>query len=425
MAREYIETMNNAPISRDTRLLMATRAVRSIGQGVLVVDFALYLSALGWSAASIGAVFGAGLAFGVFLTMLSGPASDRFGRKRFLLAYEAMYAAAALIALGTSGPIWLSIAAIIGGFGHGANGAAGPFTPVEQAWLAQGIAPRQRGRVYSFNAGIGFFGMGLGAVIAGAPTWLGRWFPDVFAYRMLFAVVLVGSLVCIALIARCRDIERTKDASAIVENRADQDRHENRLLGKLALVNLLNGASIGLVGPFMAYWFTLRFGQTPALVGLMMAIGFTISGLGAFGAGRLTLRLGIVRSVVTMRLAGLIILFLLPFAPSFWIGACLYVLRAACNRATQGARQALTISLVRSGRRGAAATIGNVSIQIPRAIMPLLAGFLLDAGFLVLPFVIAAGFQSAYLVLYRRVFLPHDPIVALKTRLSAALEEGD
>jgi hypothetical protein len=34
--------------TRATRLLLATRFVRSIGQGALVVDFALYLRALDW-----------------------------------------------------------------------------------------------------------------------------------------------------------------------------------------------------------------------------------------------------------------------------------------------------------------------------------------------------------------------------------------
>ena len=33
--------------ARTTRLLLATRFVRSIGQGALAVDFALYLRALG------------------------------------------------------------------------------------------------------------------------------------------------------------------------------------------------------------------------------------------------------------------------------------------------------------------------------------------------------------------------------------------
>ena len=39
--------------ARTTRLLLATRFVRSIGQGALAVDLTLYLRTLGWSAEPI------------------------------------------------------------------------------------------------------------------------------------------------------------------------------------------------------------------------------------------------------------------------------------------------------------------------------------------------------------------------------------
>src|ERR1700760_3872981 len=74
---------------RATRLLLATRFVRSIGQGALAVDFTLYLHALGWSAVAISAVLSAALITGVILTLVAGPLSDRGGRRRFLFGYEA------------------------------------------------------------------------------------------------------------------------------------------------------------------------------------------------------------------------------------------------------------------------------------------------------------------------------------------------
>ncbi len=107
--------------------------MRSVGQGALVVDFSLYLRALHWRAGAIGGVLGASLLLGAALTLLVGPLSDRLGRKTFLLVYEASQMLAAIMALFSSDARLLSAAAIIGGFGRGANGAAGPFGPVEQA----------------------------------------------------------------------------------------------------------------------------------------------------------------------------------------------------------------------------------------------------------------------------------------------------
>jgi predicted MFS family arabinose efflux permease len=74
------------------------------------------------------------------------------------------------------------------------------------------------------------------------------------------------------------------------------------------------------------------------------------------------------------------------------------------NQGTAGVRQALVAGLTRDHRRGLAASLQNVSIQIPRAIGPLIAGLLLHAGMLTAPFVLAAIFQGAYLLLYAHFF---------------------
>ena len=95
--------------ARTTRLLLATRFVRSIGQGALAVDFALYLRALGWSAVAISAVLSAALITGVVLTLFAGPLSDRGGRRRFLFAYEAVQTLAGLVALLSAQPCACSV----------------------------------------------------------------------------------------------------------------------------------------------------------------------------------------------------------------------------------------------------------------------------------------------------------------------------
>jgi MFS family permease len=89
---------------------MATRFVRSIGQGALAVDFALYLRALDGSAVAISVLLSAALMSGVVLTLFAGPLSDRGARKRFLFAYEAAQAIAGVAALVSAQP-WLLCAA--------------------------------------------------------------------------------------------------------------------------------------------------------------------------------------------------------------------------------------------------------------------------------------------------------------------------
>ncbi|HEY3912334.1 MAG TPA: MFS transporter [Stellaceae bacterium] len=388
-------------LDQKSRRLIAARGIRGVAQGLLVVDFTLYLRALSWPAASIGALFAAAMAVSIVLTMLLGPLSDRIGRKRFLLGYEAAQIAAAAIALITSEPLWLALAAMASGYGRGATGATGPFSPIEQSWLSAGLTPGQIAHAFRLNMAVGFLAMGVGSLFAGLPSWLSRWLVGALAYRSIFAVAGLGAALCFALLLA---VAEPPIGPPPQDDAASQRQDERRRLTGLIGVNLLNGLGISMVGPFLAYWFQLRFGAGPEAIGPVMSAGFVLAGLSTLATGRLVTRLGLVDAVVVMRVFGLAFLLLLPFSPSFAIAAALHILRSTFSRATAGARQALTVQLVRPQRRGLAVSLGTVSSQIPRALGPLLGGLLFDADLLAAPFLAAALFQGAYLALYRRLF---------------------
>lgn len=401
------------------RLLIGARMVRSIGQGALVVDFSLYLHQLRWSSVQISATLSAALLVGATLTLLVGPLSDRVGRRHFLMGFEVAQILACTVACLTSAPWLLVPAAIVGGFGRGGNGAAGPFAPVEQAWLAQGVAAGQRGRLYSRNAAGGFVGMALGALLAAAPTRLSALLPGALSFRPLFALAGLCAAACLLLLARAHDAERQARHGPGASSPADGGnpadpceatlrQHENRNILRLALTNLTNGIGIGLTGPLMSYWFAIRFAKGPEFIGPMMALGFLLAGFSSLGAGRLASAMGIVRSVVLMRLIGLACLLALPFAPTFASAATLYTVRNFFNRGTIGTRNALSVGLVRPSRRGFAASISSVSMQVPRAVGPVFAGLMFQAQWLALPFVIGAAFQGAFVYLYYRHFAHTD-----------------
>ena len=397
----------STPLPRNVRLLIGMRAARSFGQGAMVAAFALYLHALGWHGAGIGAVLMTALLLGSALSLVVGPLSDRRGPRGFLLGYEAVQVAAALIALLTRTPWLLVAAAIIGGFGRGANGSAGPFAPAEQAWLALELPTARRAGVFSLSTAVGFFGMAGGALLAALPSWLSGHALRPADERLLFALPLLGSLICLGLLLATR---ATAPAAAPLRSPAATAtrQRENHLLRRLVLVNAFNGFGIGLVGPLIAYWFALKFQLGLAAIGPGIALGFLLGASGSLLAGRLARRIGVVRAVVAMRGTGLALLLLLPLVPWFWLAVALYALRAACNQGTAGVRQALAAGLTGAERRGLASSLQNASMQLPRAVGPLLAGALFHAGYLVLPFLLGAAFQGAYLLLYARFFGAHE-----------------
>ncbi|HET7559812.1 MAG TPA: MFS transporter [Limnochordia bacterium] len=391
-----------------TRRLLWTRAARSLGQGILVVDFALYLDALGWSAAAIGAILGAGSLFSAAVSLVIGAVSDRSGRRPFLIAYEILVAVAGLVATLTPHPWLLGAAAIAGSFGRGANGGAGPFAPVEQAWLAEAITPQQRGRVFALNTAIGSVGMGVGAVLAGlVPLWDGV-LTGPNAYRPFFAVVLAANLLNVIILSRTPGGEarprRAPQSPTESRQLAATTRSENSDLLKLVVTNLINGTAIGLFGPLTSYWFAVRFGVDAAAIGSMFAATFFLTGAAALGIGQLSGRIGIVRSVVILRLIGVVLLALMPLAPWYWLAATLYVARSVLNRGTGAPRQALTVGLVRNERRGLATSLNTASLRLPSGLGPALSGLMIAHGELALPWYLGAGLQAVYAWLYSRLF---------------------
>ncbi|BBF65405.1 MFS transporter [Acidithiobacillus sp. 'AMD consortium'] len=387
---------------------MGARAARSVGQGALVVDFALYLHALHWSALTIGLLYSASLLVGAVATLLVGPLSDQYGAKGFLLGYEAVQLIAASIALSTAQPVWLTLAAVLGGFGRGANGGAGPFAPAEQSWMSRSVTRGQWGQVFHLNTSIGLLGMAAGATLATLPGILAGVLPGTEAYRLLFLVVLLGSLICLLFLGAAK--ESTVDTASAVQSEQIQTAPPEvrkpiwRVLLTFGTINALNGLGIGMVGPLMAYWFHLRFGVGPAAIGGAMALAFVSAAVMSLIGLRLIRRFGLVGTVLRMRLLGLALLLALPFAPFFWVAMLLFIARAALNQGSIGSRQALFLGLVGKSQRGLAATVNSLSVQAPRSIGPTITAMFFQAEMLVTPFLVAGALQGAYLYFFQRFF---------------------
>ena len=389
------------------RRLLAARTLRSVAQGALVADLSLYLDALGWSGLAIGLSFTAAAFGAAILSLIMGRLSDRLRRKPFLVAYEFLTVLCGLTPLLTTAVIPVVAAIVVGGFGRGLNGAAGPFSPVEQAWLAEVVAPADRPRLYSINNALGFIGMAVGALLATLPgLLLGSWSPR-HAYGLLFLLVIAGALANMLILASTPEQVRVKPEAADHSLRRIH-RWENYLLWRLVRLNGLNGLSMGLTGPLVSYWFALKFHAGPERIAPVMAATFALAAVMALYAGRVAMRHGLSRAVVWSRGFGVAMLLALPFMPWFWLAALIYMLRLASGGASVGARQAQIVSLVRDERRGLAASVNAASFQIPQSAGPGIAGPLIAAGWFVTPFCLAAGLQLVYVLGYDRMFGRYD-----------------
>jgi MFS family permease len=406
------------------RLLLA-RLLRSAAQGSLVVDFALYLNQLRWSGTQIGALIAASFLFGSVLSILVGPLSDRLGYRPLLVGYEIGMVGLFLAASLSSNSWILSISAIGGGFGRGANGAPGCFVPVELAWLAEVVPSSRRAAVFNLNTALGFIGMGLGAILAIFPgLWVSH-FPGVFAYRPLFclgAVTAIANAVMLSWLPNQKSLGQARPEEMGEPRSLTEE--EKTALTRLGGINLFHGISVGLSGPLIAYWFAMKFRVGPTRLGPIVALAFFSAAITAFGMAYLSSRFGSVRAFVGTQWISVALLALLPFLPTFALASVIWIFRFAVERGAAGAMEAVNAGLVGEGKRGLVNGLSVASLATPRAVGPAIAGHWIAAGAFAAPFGAAALFQAAYIVLYRRAFWRQDRAPSDCQNLSRAVHRG-
>lgn len=416
-------------LSPTAKRLLAGRALRSISQGALAVDSALYLYSLGWTGVQIGGLLSGIGIFNAVLSITAGPVSDRKGRRPLLLIYQIVLMLSSLVLIFTAQTAILVLAGVLSGLGRGANGAAGPFGPIEQAWLSQEIQPQQRARIYSLNSSLGFFGMALGALLAAIPAIVQPFLHGSLAYRPLFVISLITSALGFILLYGAHDdhpalIPKTANSLPRMKKKRLVTAPEKQALLRMFAMNTLNSAAIGLTGPLISYWFLMKFHVGPGIQGPVQAITLVFTGISSHVIGGIADRVGLIKSVVWSRGLGLLMLILLPIMPTYWLAAGLYLLRSVFNRGTIGTRQAMIPGLVSSENQGLAFSVSGASAQLPQAFGPMITGPLIAAGWLDTPFYISALLQAFYVGLYTSVFSRYDIVPASKNKTAVATPAG-
>ena len=136
-------------VSRDGKVIILARSVRTFAQGSIAVLFAVYLDMLGFSLTQIGVFFSFGVAGAAFFAFLVSLIAEKAGRRRTLIALTLMTAAAGVVMVLTDDVLVLTAFAFLGYLsGVGGGGGAQPTQPMEQASLADAASDDRRTDVY-------------------------------------------------------------------------------------------------------------------------------------------------------------------------------------------------------------------------------------------------------------------------------------
>ena len=405
--------------SQDLRLLAASRATMSGARALAGVIVPIYLARIGFSAVDLGLLFAVTALTSGVLTALVGLLADRYGRKPFLILFPLLTAGAGIAYLFTRAFAPIVIVSALGSLGRGSGaggGNVGPYAPAQQAMIAASVPAKHRSAAFGLIAFCSAIGALFGGLLASAPDLAARLgLSGLSAYNPAF-VILAGLSVSTSLLAlplhdRAPSVTTTRPGRFLT-----LPRRSLPLLLRLALTNSVNGFAAGTFGPFITYWFYIRYHVGPGEVGLLYAVINIVSAAPNLAAAGIARRLGLVRTVVLVRIIAGALLIAMVLMPSFLLAGLIYLVRMVAQRVGMPLRQSYVMGLAPEEERASVAGLSNLPSQITSAMSPPLSGYLFDHVSLELPFALGGLLQLANGALYYLFFRGMPPPEELERR---------
>jgi predicted MFS family arabinose efflux permease len=391
---------------RDIALLYTARIVRLFCYGFLSVVLVLYLKEIGLVERLIGLLLTLTLAGDAAITLYLTTSADRFGRRRTLLVGALLMIGAGVAFVLTREPWLLILAAIIGVISPSGN-EIGPFLSIEQAGLTQLIPDARRTSAFAWYNLAGSFSTATGALAGG---WLAQLLQRggasaLQSYRAVLVGYAAGGVLLVALfslVSSSIEVPTPREAQTV---RRTLGLHRSRgIVLRLAALFSLDAFAGGFVIQSMfAYWFHVRYGVEPGLLGSIFFGANLLAGISALLAGRLARRIGLINTMVFTHIPSNVLLMLVPIMPSLPLAIAVLMLRFSISQMDVPTRQSYTMAVVAPDERSAAAGVTAIARSVGAALSPSLAGVLISVpGLLSAPFLLAGGLKIVYdLLLYR------------------------
>jgi MFS family permease len=412
-------------LGRDGRTLFAIRTLRMFGYGFLAVVLVLYLDADGLDPVGIGAVLTLTLIGDTVISLWLTTHADRFGRKRVLIASSLLVVLAGAVFAATSWLPLLILAGIVGVVSPTGN-EVGPFLAVEQAGLTQVVPDRRRTATFAWYNVAGYVATAVGALSAGllGQALISSGWPAVDAYR---AVVVGYALIGFAMAGLATRLGPSIEVTTPVVDdgiarRLGLGRSRSVVLRLSALFSLDAFAGGFIPQSLMAFWFSVHFGVSPAVLGGIFFAANLLAAVSSLSAARIAARIGLIQTMVFTHLPSNVLLILVPLMPSLELAVIVLLLRFTLSQMDVPTRQSYVMAVVQPDERSAAAGVTGIARTIGASISPAISAVLVaGAATAALPFYLAGSLKIVYdLLIYRDFRAVRPPEEAARAEERAA-----
>jgi hypothetical protein len=324
-----------------------------------------------------------------------------------------MIAAGAVFATTDWVPL-LILAAAIGVISPTGN-EVGPFLAIEQAALSQTVPDERRTATFAWYNVVGYLATASGALAAGllSQALLDEGVATLDAYR---AIVVGYALIGLAMAVGFWRLGSAIEAPPR-ERRSDDIREllglhrSRRVVLRLSALFSIDAFAGGFIPQsLMAYWFHLKFGVEPGVLGVIFFGANLLAAVSSLSAARIARRIGLINTMVFTHLPSNVLLILVPLMPNLPLAVAVLLLRFSLSQMDVPTRQSYVISVVDPDERSAAAGVTGIARTTGAAISPSISSVLMaNPGLIALPFYLAGGLKILYDLLLYRDFRSNEP----------------
>ena len=385
-------------ISRDGKLLLGARIVRTFSYGFLSVILAIYLKLVGFDDILVGIVLTATLVNSIFFNLLSSAYADKIGRRKILVIYAALMIVSSIIFFVTSNYIALVIAALVGTI-NVTGSEVGAFLSLEQAMLPQTIRDiKKRNSIFAIYNAVGTFAMSAGVLLSGLPSVLQNYgFDKIGAIKSLFliyAACAVVVLVIYLMLSKNIEVKESAKSSLSLKNISPQSKNIIVKMSSLFAIDSFGGGFV--IQSIVSFWFYTKFGADLSSLSYIFAVSGVLTAISYMASTKIASKIGLVNTMVFTHIPSNVLLILLAFAPSLSIAVSLLFARMSLSQMDVPTRQSYIMGVVSENERIPAAVFTNTSRNISQAISPSITGIIIQTLSLSAPFVIGGVLKIVY-----------------------------
>jgi MFS family permease len=405
-------------LSRDGKLLLAAKIVRTFAYGFLSVILAIYLKLIGFDDLLIGLVLTATLLNSVIFTLIASFYADRMGRRRTLVVYAALMSISGAIFVTTENHVMLIIAAFIGTI-NVTGSETGAFLTIEQSILPQTVKNiKKRNIIFAIYNMAGTFAMSAGVLLSGLPTIIQQQFGEILnqidSIKPLFILYSLSGIVVIGiylLLSNRIEVEGTI-ARPLTQTLSPMSKN---IVGKLSGLFAIDSFAGGFViQSIVSFWFFTKFGADLTTLSYIFSVAGILTAFSFIIAAKIADKVGLINTMVFTHIPSNILIILVAVAPSLSVAIAFYLIRMVLSQMDVPTRQSYIVAVVNKEERTAAAGITNISRNISQAISPSLTGIIINTFTLSTPFIIGGLLKIAYdialYVNFRKIKPPEEEL---------------